>query len=135
MAGVAAHRFHVLAHAEQERVERVAAGGEQAAAAGLAFRVPSELPVPGPDAVIVIDFAVMNPPQQAAVDDGFDGQELTGITSLEADARLDAGVLHGFLDRQAIVPFQRERLFDDKMLAGLGGGDSVPGVVLWVAAD
>ena len=53
--GITADHFHVFAHAQEQRVQRVAAGQEQAAAAGLFLGVPAILAIPRADAVIIID--------------------------------------------------------------------------------
>ncbi len=73
---VAADALHFLAHAQQQRVERVAAGGEQRAAAVRLARVPAELAIPRPDAVVVIDLAVVQVAEQALVDDRLGREEL-----------------------------------------------------------
>src|SRR5438093_12575904 len=53
--GVVAGDFgHVAAHAEQQRVKRVATGGEQRAAAGVFARVPAELAVPRSDPMVIV---------------------------------------------------------------------------------
>lgn len=94
--GVVAGDFSdVVAHAEQQGVEGVATGGEQGAAAGVFARVPAELPIPRADAVIVIHLAVVQRAEQALINRGFGGEELTGIAALEADAGFDLGLLEG----------------------------------------
>src|SRR5688572_32865383 len=60
MCGIGTHYFHVLAHAEQERIKGVATSREQAAAAGILARVPSELAIPRSNTVIVIYFPVVD---------------------------------------------------------------------------
>src|SRR5207253_1734744 len=104
--------------AEEERVHGVAAGGEKAAAAGVLFGVPAELSVPRADAVEVIDFAVVNFAEEAAIDDGFGGEELAGVAAFEADAGFHASGFDGLLDVEAIAPIQREWFFDDEMFGG-----------------
>ncbi len=135
LRGITADRFHLFAHAQEQRVQGMATGREEAAAAGVFARVPAVLTIPGADAVIIIDLAVVDGPQQAAVDDGFNREELAGEAALEADTRFDFGLADGLLNGQAILPVQSEGLFDDQMLSRLGRGDGMAGVVLRIAAD
>src|ERR1043166_2741679 len=90
--GIGADDFHILPHAQEQRVQRVATGRQETASAGRAKRVPTKLSVPRPDSVIIIDFTVMDASEQSSVEHGFDGQELAGEAALEADASLDSGL-------------------------------------------
>ena len=75
----------------------MAAGGEEGTASGVFASVPAELSVPGSDAVVIIDFAIVQFAEQSLVDDGFGGEELAGIAAFEADAGFYLRLLHGFL--------------------------------------
>ena len=131
---VTADTLDLVAHVEQQRVERVAAGREQTAAAGVALGVPAELPVPRADAVVVVHLPVVDSPQQPAIDHALRGDELAREAQLETDARLDAGPGHRLLHRAQILQVQRERLLDDQVFASLGGGDDLARVLVRVAA-
>src|SRR5262245_21646426 len=104
MRGVAAYYLDFAGHAEQKGVQRVTARGKQTAAPGVFLDVPPKLSIPGTDAVVIIDFAVVNRAEQAAVDDRFDGEKLTGKTALKADAGFHARGLHGIMDFQTVFP-------------------------------
>ena len=127
--------FDVVAHAEKEGVHGVATGGEEGAAAVFFAGVPAELAIPGSDAVVVVDLAVMDGAEEALVDHGFGGDELAGEAAFEADAAVDAigfgsggdvadfleGVGHGF--------------FQDDVFFGVGGGDGLVAVLAGVGGD
>ena len=80
----------------------MAARGEQRGAASVLPRVPAELPIPRPDAVIVIDLAIMQFAEQSLIDDGLRREKLAGETALETDARLHArGIDRAFMATQS----------------------------------
>ncbi len=132
---VAGDFFDVVAHAKEQRIERVATGGEQRTAASVLARVPAELSVPGSDAVVVVDFTVVQFAEETLVDDGFGDEELAGVTAFEADAGLDLVLFHGRFDGEAIFPGKREWLFNDDVFAGVRGSDSVFFVLIRIAAN
>ena len=134
--GVVAGDFgDVTAHAEQEGVERVTTGGEQRAAAGVFARVPAELSIPRADAVIVIHFAVVQRAEQALIKHGFGGEELTGVTALEADAGFDLGLLDGSFDLAQVFQRKAKWFLDDDVFASAGGFDDLRFVLIWIAAN
>src|SRR5205085_1306861 len=96
--GIVAGDFgDVAVHAQEQGIERVAARGKQRTAAGIFARIPTELAVPWADAVVIINLTVMQPAEQTLIDHGFGGEELAGVTALEANASFDAGFLDGLL--------------------------------------
>src|ERR1041385_353545 len=113
----------------------MAAGREQAAAPGVFANVPPELPVPGADPVIVVDFAIVNLAQQTLVEEGYDGEKLAGVAALKAYTSLDSGCLDGLTHGHAILPGKGERFFDNQVFAGLGRRDGLPGMGMWIAAN
>ena len=133
--GEAGDGFDVVAHAEEEGVHGVATSGEEGAATVFFAGVPAELAIPGADAVVVVDFSVVNGAEQTLVDHGFGGDELAGEAAFEADAAMDAigfgsggdvadfleGVGHGFLQ--------------DDVFFGVGGGDGLVAVLAGVGGD
>ncbi len=130
---VADHLHHVRrAHAVQQRVHRVAARREQAAAARGLLGVPAVLAVPRADAVVVVHFAVMDLPNQPLVDDRLERQELAREAALETYARLHARLLHRRHHPAQVLFRQAQRLLDDEMLARLGCGDDLVGVLVRV---
>ena len=132
--GEACDTLHLAPHAEEQRIQRMASGREETAAPGIGARVPAELPVPRPDAMVIIDFAVMDLAEQALIDDRFGGEKLAGITALEADAALHASALHRLLHLAQVIQRKGDRFFDDQVLARLGGGDGLGGMVIRVTA-
>ena len=134
--GIVARDFgYVAAHAEQESVERVATGGEQGAAARVFARVPAELPIPRSDAVIIIHFAVVQRAEQALINRGFGGEELTGEAALEADAGFDLGLLDGGFHLAQVFQREAERFLDDDVFPRAGGFEELRLVLVWIAAN
>ena len=88
---VARHLGDVVAHEHQQAVERVAAGGEERAAAAVAPQVPLVLADLGPDVVVVVDLGVVHRADQIAVDEALGHRELLAEAHLEAHAGADAG--------------------------------------------
>src|SRR5947207_2995085 len=92
--GIVARDFHdVIAHAQQQRVERMTSGGQKRTAAVFLFGVPTELTVPGADAMIVIHLAIVQLPEQTLINYRLGRHKLAGKTALEADARLHSRLL------------------------------------------
>ena len=104
MRRVGADDFDIFTHAQQQRIERMTARREQAAAAGVLARVPAKLSVPRPDAVIVVHLGVMQFAQQPLVDGGFGGEELARVPAFETDAGFDPGFSDGRFHRLAFLP-------------------------------
>src|SRR6185503_4204432 len=113
----------------------MAASREQTAAARFFLYVPAILAVPRADALIIIDFAIVNFAEQSFVEDGLDREKLAGVTAFEADARFHSGFCHGLLNRLAILPRKGERLFNDQMFAGFRRRDCMLHVLMRIAAD
>ena len=76
LRGVAGDFFHLGIHAEEEGVERVATGGKERAAAEFLVRVPAVLAIPRADAVVVINFTVVEFADEPFLDDGFGAGEI-----------------------------------------------------------
>ena len=55
---------------------------EKRAASILSCGVPAVLPIPGADAMVVVDFTVMDVSNKSLINDGFDGGELRNETEL-----------------------------------------------------
>ena len=126
---VRGHLLDLAAHAEQERVERMTARREQAAAAILLTGVPAVLPIPRADAVVVVDLGVVQVAEQALIDYRFGREKLAGVAALEAHATTDVSSTDGLADGGAIVERKRERLFKNEVLASLRRRDRM-GLVL-----
>ena len=126
---VRGHLLDLAAHAEQERVERMTARREQAAAAILLTGVPAVLPIPRADAVVVVDLGVVQVAEQALIDHRFGREKLAGVAALEAHATTDVSSTDGLADGGAIVERKRERLFKNEVLASLRRRDRM-GLVL-----
>ncbi len=132
---VARHFLGLAAHAQQQRVERMAAGGEQRAATERFFRVPAILAVPRADAVIVIDFAVVQRADEARVNHRFGRDELRRPAALETEAHFDTALLRGPLHCKDFGPLDRERLLHDDVFSVLRRGDELLRVLVGVARD
>ncbi len=122
-------------HAEEESVHGVAAGAEETGAAAAFLLIPAVLAVPWADAVVVVDFAVVDAAEEAGVDGAFDGGELAAVADLEADAGFDVGLFDGAVDLHAFFPIEGDGFFEDEVFTGFCGGDGEFGVVPWVAGD
>ena len=83
---VARHLGDVVAHEQQQAVQRVAAGGQQRRAAAVAPQVPLVLADLGPDVVVVVDLGVVDGADQVAVDEPLGGGELLPEPHLQAHA-------------------------------------------------
>src|SRR5207253_2507697 len=70
---------------------------EERTAAGILARIPAELAIPRPYAVIIIDLAIVELAQKSLIDDGLRRLELAGVAVLETDARFYPGLLYRFL--------------------------------------
>ena len=101
---VAGDFAHVAAQAEEQGIERVAAGCEQRAPTGVLARVPAKLSVPRPDAVVIVHLCVMEFAEQPLVDGGSGGEELARVTALETDAGFDPGLSDGRFHSLAFLP-------------------------------
>ena len=135
LRGVARHFLHAAAEAEQQRIERMAAGGEQGAAAEFAFCVPAVLAVPRADAVKVVDLAVMQRADEARIEHRFRGEKLRRPPALEAHAHFHARLLRRALHREDVAPLDRQRLLHDDVLARARRRDELRGVLIRVAGD
>ena len=135
LGGHAGDRLDLAAHAHEEGVEGVATGGEEGAAAVLLADVPAKLAVPGADAMVVIDLAVVEVAKQAFIDGGLGDEELAGETALEADAAFHpiggggSGDLADFLERVG------HRLLKDDVLLRVGRGDGLVAVIAGIGGD
>ena len=135
LRGITGDLFDVAPHAEQQRVERMAARRQQRTAPELLLRVPAILPVPGTDAMVVVDFAVVNPAEQARVDHRPGREKLRRISAFEADAGGDPACRRGLLHVDDVGPFDRQRLLDDDVLPMPRGEHELLGVLVRVARD
>ncbi len=134
--GVVAGDFgDAVAHAEQEGVERVATGSEQGAAARVFAGVPAELSIPRSDAVIIIHFSVVQGAEQALINRSFGGEELAGVTALEADAGFDLGLLDGGFHLAQVLQTEAEWFLDDDVFASAGGFEKLRLVLIRIAAN
>src|SRR5207247_3246029 len=97
--------------------------GEQRAAAGVLARIPAELAIPGTDAMIIIDLAIVQFAEQTLIDDRFGRLELAGEAALETDAGFYLRLFHRFLHRAEVFQRKAERFLDDEMLACFGRGN------------
>ena len=133
--GEAGDGFDVVAHAEEEGVHGVAAGGEEGAAAVFFAGVPAELAIPRADAVVVVDFAVVNGAEEALVDHGFGGDELAGEAAFEADAAMDAVGFGGGGDVADFLKGVGHGFLQDDVFFGVGGGDGLVAVLAGIGGD
>ena len=117
LRGIARDLVDLRVHAQQQRVDRMAARRQERTAAEAAPRVPAILPVPRADAVVVVDLAIVQFPNESRIDDGLGCKELRRVAALEADARLDARLRCYFLHREHFAPVNGQRLLDHHMLA------------------
>jgi hypothetical protein len=75
----------------------------------------------------------MDAPEQAAINDGLDRQELADQRHSK-QTHAHTGTLHGLLNREAILPFQREGFSMMRCLPAFAAA-MVCGVVLGIAAN
>src|SRR4051794_40641007 len=113
----------------------MAARGEKRAAAHLAFCIPAILSIPRPDAMVVIDLAVMQSAYQPGVNERLGSQKLRGITALKTDARFCARLLCGLLHGKDVGPLDSERFFNYDMFAGARRCNELVGVLIGVACN
>ena len=125
----------LIAHAEKERIHGVATSGEQGAATVFFAGVPAELTIPGPDAVVVIDFTVVEGAEQTFVDHGFGGNELTGEAAFKTDAAFDAVGLGGSRDVPHLLEGVGHGLFQNDVLLGIGCSDGLIAVLARIGGD
>ena len=133
--GQAGHFLDLAIHEEQARIEGVATGGEQAGAGKVFFDIPFKLPVPRANAVVVIDFAVVQFPEQALVDDGADHGKVRAKAAFKADAGLHARGANGIAHPFEVVVRQADGFFDDQVLARFGSRDRLVRVKFVGRAD
>lgn len=133
--GEAGDAFDFVAHDHEEGVERVAAGGEEGAAAILFSGVPTELAIPRADAVVVIDFAVMKTSEETFINEGLGDLELVRPAAFKADAAFDPVGLGGGGDLADFLEGVGHGLFQDDVLLRIGGGDGLIAVLAGVAGD
>src|SRR5687768_659986 len=93
LGGITGHLLNITSHAEQEGVERVTPRGQKRAAAQLFLGVPTVLSVPRPDAMVIIDFTVVEFADQALVDHRLRREELRAVTAFKTYADLHASRL------------------------------------------
>ena len=113
----------------------MATGGEEGAAAVFFTGVPAELAIPGADAVVVVDFAVVNGAEEALVDHGFGGDELAGEAAFEADAAMDAVGFGGSGDVANFLEGVGHGFLQDDVFFGVGGGDGLVAVLAGIGGD
>ena len=135
LRGEGADALDFAAHHHEERVERVATGGEQGAAAVFLASVPAELAIPRPDAVIVVDFSVVQLAEQTFVDQRLRDGELVRKAALKAHAALHAVRLGGGGDLAHFLQAVRHRFFENDVLLRVRGGHGLVAVLARVAGD
>src|SRR5258708_23066962 len=94
----------------------MASGCQQRTATGVLARVPAELAVPGPNAVVIIHLSIVNVSEQSFIQSRLGDEELAGISALETNAGPDAGLLHCLFHIAQVFEGQAKRLFDDQIL-------------------
>src|SRR5690242_10753164 len=105
----------------------MATSREERAAPGVFARVPAELAVPRSDAVVIIDFAIMQFAEQPLIDHRPCRGDLARETAFETDARFRPRLFDGFAHRPQVLEVETERLLNDQMFARFGGGDHLGG--------
>ena len=76
LGGEAGDGIDLIAHAEEQGVEGVATRGEEGAATVFFAGVPAELAIPGADAMIIIDFGIVQGAEETLVDHRASADEL-----------------------------------------------------------
>ena len=111
------------------------ASGEEGAAAILLAGVPTELAVPRADAVVVVDFAVMETAEEPLVEEGLRHAELAREPALEADTSLHAMLRRRGDDVADLFRRVRHRLLEDDVLAGGCGSHGLIPMLAGIARD
>ncbi len=85
--------------------------------------------------MVIIDFAVMDFPQQTLIEQRPYGKELAGETQLKADASPDFCLRDRPLHCAQVLQREAKRFFDNQMLARLSRGDDLFGMVERITAN
>ena len=113
----------------------MAAGGEQRAAPLLQFCVPAKLPIPRTDAVVVVDLAVVQVPEQPLVNEPLGDEKLAGEAAFKADAAPHPMLLGGRHDVAHLLWRVCHRLLQNDVLARGGSGHRLIAMAAGEAGD
>ncbi len=97
------------------------AGRKQRAAALSPLGVPAELTVPRPDAVVIVDLAIVQFTEQPAIQQGLQGKELVGKTALEANTHAHSRPADRLANEGQLPGREAKGFLDDQMLARARG--------------